>query len=104
MTEINEKKLLSALGFAQKAGKVASGEFAAEKALKAGRAKLAVIDRKASDNAKKHWKDITDTAGVPLVFADEVGRAIGRDAHMIACVTDSGFAGMILLSRSNNEE
>lgn len=104
MTEDRNEKLRSALGFARKAGKVASGEFAAGKALKSGRAKLAVIDESASDNAKKHWMDITGSAGVPLVFAEDVGGAIGRDAHMVACITDSGFAEMILKSRIRTEE
>lgn len=104
MTEYNEDKLRAALGLARKAGRVASGELSAEKALKSGRAKLAAVDSGASENTKKHWADMTASAGVPLVFAEGVGKAVGRDAHMVVCVTDSGFAGMILNSRIKNEE
>lgn len=93
----------SALGLAMKAGSVRSGELAAEKALKGGKAFLAVLDGSASDNTKKRWSDMCKNAGVPLVFADDIGRAIGRDAHMVACITDKGFADMMLRSRAENE-
>ncbi len=92
----DREKLDSALGFAMKAGKVRSGETAAEAALKSGRVFAAVIDRDASEKTKKRWAEACVNLGVPLVEADEVGRAIGRGAHMIACITDKGFAQMIL--------
>ena len=86
-----------------KAGKVRSGEFAASKALKSGRAALAVIDVLASEQTKKHWNEMCSNAGVPLMEVSEPGRAIGREAHMVACVTDKGFAEMMLRSRKENE-
>lgn len=100
---MNKAKLDSALGFAMKAGKVRSGELAAQKALKAGRAFVAVLDENASEQTKKHWSEMCNNAEVPLVFTEGVGRAIGREAHMIASVTDSGFAKMILRSINENE-
>ena len=96
MTPGPNDELRSALGFAMKAGKIRSGAFAAEKAVKSGAAFVAVLDENASDNTKKHWSDICRTAGIPLVFAEDVGRAIGRESHMAACVTDKGFAAMIM--------
>lgn len=96
-----QDKLRTALGFAQKAGRVRSGELAAQKELKAGRAKAVVLDASASENAKKHWREMCETAGVPLLFAENVGRAIGREAHIVACVTDNGFAEMLLRSQVN---
>ncbi|MBR3383448.1 MAG: ribosomal L7Ae/L30e/S12e/Gadd45 family protein [Clostridia bacterium] len=98
------EKLRSALGFAMKAGKVKSGEVAAEAALRGGKAKIAVIDASSSERAKKHWSDMCNNAGVPLVEAEEPGRAIGRAAHMIACITDNGFAQMVLRSIENKPE
>ncbi len=95
--------LRNALGFAMKAGKIRSGAFAAEKAVKSGAAVIAVLDGTASDNTKKHWSDICANAGIPLVYAEEVGRAIGRESHMVACVTDKGFADMITSKAMNTE-
>ena len=34
-------------------------------------------------------------AGIPCVFIDDLGRAIGKDNRMIAAVTEAGFARMI---------
>ena len=39
----NSKKILNLLGLATKAGKIASGEFAAEKAVKSGKAHLVLV-------------------------------------------------------------
>lgn len=98
-----DEKLRSALGFAMKAGKVRSGELSAEKAIKSGRASLAVLDRSASENTAKRWADACAHAGVKLIVADDVGGAIGRGAHMIACIVDNGFAQMILRAHKDIE-
>lgn len=103
MIPADDERISTALGFAMKAGKVRSGEFAAEKTLKSGRAALAVIDKCCSEQTKKHWQQMCNNAGVPLVEAEEPGRAIGRDAHKVACVLDNGFAEMILRSLKKNE-
>ncbi|MBO4562968.1 MAG: ribosomal L7Ae/L30e/S12e/Gadd45 family protein [Clostridia bacterium] len=104
MTDRSEERLRTALGFAMKAGRVRSGELAAEKAVKGGRAFVAVVDTEASALTKKHWQEICERASIPLIFAEDVGPAIGREAHMVACVTDSGFARMILGCRNENEQ
>ena len=44
---------LSLAGLAAKAGKVVSGEFATEKAVKTGKAFLVITARDASENTKK---------------------------------------------------
>ena len=97
-------KLSSALGFAMKAGKVRSGEVAAEAALKSSKAVVAVIDEGASERTKKHWSDMCECAGIPLVEAEELGRSIGRGAHMVACITDKAFAQMVLRSIENKSD
>ncbi|MBO4847939.1 MAG: ribosomal L7Ae/L30e/S12e/Gadd45 family protein [Clostridia bacterium] len=104
MTENKDERLRAALGFAMKAGRAASGRLAAEKALRSGRAMAAVLDSAASEQSKKHWRSICENAGVPLVFAEDVGRAVGREAHTIVCITDSGFARMIMSCRNENEQ
>lgn len=46
------------LGLAQRAGKVASGEFSTEKAVKSKKAFLVVVASDASDNTKKMFSDM----------------------------------------------
>lgn len=92
----------NALGFAMKAGKVASGDFAAEKALKSNRAKLIIMDADASENTKKRWRDACSYRGIPLVTVHDMGRAIGKDARMVAAITDEGFSAMVLKNCSEN--
>ena len=48
-------KVISLLGLAERAGKIASGEFAAEKAVKTGKARLIIVAEDASDNTKKKF-------------------------------------------------
>ena len=94
-------KLHSALGFAMKAGKLRSGAFAAEKALKSGKAFAAVIDSAASESTVERWRAMCMHRGVPLIITENLGRAIGKEEHIVACVTDNGFAGMTLKSQAN---
>ena len=51
-------KVISLLGLAERAGKIASGEFAAEKAVKTGKARLIIVAEDASDNTKKKFSDM----------------------------------------------
>ena len=95
-------RVRSALGFAMKAGKVRSGAFASEQAVKTGKASLTVLDSDSSENTKTRWTEICNNAGVPLVFAEDVGKAIGKENVMVACIVDSGFASMIMRYRDEN--
>ena len=46
------------LSIAKKAGKVASGEFMTENAVKSGGAALVIVAEDASDNTKKKFKNM----------------------------------------------
>lgn len=104
MNDSSGAALRGALGLAMKAGRLRSGNLAAETALKNGRAQLAVIDCEASDNTKKHWSDMCRARGVPMVEVPQLGRAIGRESHMTAVITDPAFAGMILNKLNKNPD
>lgn len=91
-----ETKLRSALGFAMKAGKVAAGEFAVDKALKSGAARLIVVDGSASANTKKQWTDACTFRRIPLIIVNDMGHAIGKPNRMAAAITDENFSDMIL--------
>ena len=51
---MKQDKALAMIGLAQKAGKIVSGEFATEKAVKTGKAALVIVAGDASENTKKH--------------------------------------------------
>lgn len=87
-----------ALGLAQKAGKVASGDFAVRSALKSGKAKLLVVATDAAPNSKKDMHYLAEVAGVTVVellTRDELGFAIGKAKRTALAITDTNFAKMI---------
>lgn len=87
-------KFLNLLGLCMRAGKLVTGEDACIKAIRAGTARLAVLDGSASDNARKALTDACNYRSVPLLDTDseQLGKAIGRDNRKVAVVTESGFA------------
>jgi ribosomal protein L7Ae-like RNA K-turn-binding protein len=87
-----------ALGLAQKAGKVASGDFAVRSALKSGKAKLLVVAEDAAPNSKKDMYYLAEVAGVEVVellTRDVLGYAIGKAKRTAVVITDTNFAKMI---------
>ena len=51
-------KISSYIGFAMKSGKLVSGEFSVEKAVKEGKARVVIVAEDASENTKKKFKNI----------------------------------------------
>ena len=72
-----------ALGLAQKAGKLASGDYAVRSALKNGKAKLLLM------------AEMSDTPVVECLTRDELGWAIGKAKRTAVVVLDNSFANMI---------
>lgn len=101
---IPEKKVLSMLGLARRAGKVVSGEFSTEKAVKTGKAFLAIVAVDASENTQKMFRDMCRFYEVPLCVIgtkEELGHAIGQQMRASAAVTDENFAHTILKMTKN---
>lgn len=95
---INEQKVSSLLGLAQKAGKISSGELAVEKAVKSGQAKLLIIAEDCSAATKKSYRDMTAYYHVELyeLFSKEqLGTYIGKQYRAALAVTDAGFSTAI---------
>ena len=90
-----ETKFFNSLGLCRRAGRCQSGEFAAERAVKAGKAKLVLLEETASENTKARFSTLCAGRNVPLKLVSEVGRAIGREGHVVMAVTDIQFANMI---------
>lgn len=92
---INNKKIYSLLGLAQRAGKVASGEFMTERSVKEGTATLIIVAEDASDNTKKNFNDMANYYKVPICHfgsKEELGHAIGKEIRASMAITDAGFA------------
>ena len=61
-------RVLSMLGLAAKAGKIESGEFSTEKAVKKGFGHLVIVAEDASDNTKKMFRNMCEYYKVPMVI------------------------------------
>lgn len=95
---MKQDKALSMMGLAQRAGKVVSGEFSTEKAVKQRKAKLVVVAGDASDNTKKMFSDSCRYYEVPIYFygdKDTLGHTIGKQFRASLAVLDEGFAKQI---------
>ncbi|MCR5100994.1 MAG: ribosomal L7Ae/L30e/S12e/Gadd45 family protein [Butyrivibrio sp.] len=95
----NTEKIYSLLGLCNKAGKLVSGEFATEKAVKSREAKLVIISEDASDNTKKKFMDKCKFYKVQVLsFGDKenLGHAIGKDIRTSLAITDEGLAKTLL--------
>ena len=95
---MNHDRLTSLLGLAQKAGKLASGESAVEKAVRSGKAVLLIIAGDASGNAKKNFHDLASYYQVAChegLSKDELGLATGKPPRAAIAVTDPGFGRSI---------
>ena len=88
------KKFYSLLGLCQKAGRLKSGEFQTESAIKTGEAWLVIIAEDASENTKKKFKDSAKFYEVECIEAGtkaELGAAIGKEMRTSLAVCDEGF-------------
>ena len=83
------------IGLAQKAGKVASGEFSTEKAVKTGKAYTVIVADDSSDNTKKMFSNMCTYYKVPIHFfsdKESVGHAMGKEFRASLVILDEGFA------------
>lgn len=97
-------RALSMLGLAKRAGKVVSGEFSTEKAVKSGSAKAVIVAEDSSDNTKKLFSNMCSYYKVPLIFygdKETLGHAIGVLFRASVAVTDEGLAKTIIEHISN---
>ena len=88
-------KVLSLLGLAKRAGKVVSGEFSTETAVKSSKAYLVVVSEEASENTKKKFSNMCTYYRVPIYFygkKEVLGKCIGQEFRASLAVTDPGFS------------
>lgn len=95
---MKKDSVLSLVGIAKKAGKIAAGEFQTENAVKSGKASLVIISEEASENTKKKFRNMCTFYEVPAFFygtKEELGAAIGCEFRASLAVLDSGLSEAI---------
>lgn len=98
---MNQQKLMSILGLAQKAGKIASGDFAVQGAIKSGKARLLIIATDASESTKKEYQYLAASRNIEnycVLSKEQLGGAIGKALRAAVVITDEGFIKPIVLS------
>lgn len=96
--QIMKKKVFSYIGLATKSGKIASGEFSTEKAVKEGKAWLVLVAEDASNNTKKMFTNMCTYYQVPIYFfgeKTELGHAMGKEFRASLALTDKGLADAV---------
>ncbi len=91
--------VLSLVGIAKKADRIASGEFQTETAVKSGRASLVMISLEASGNTRKKFQNMCSYYQVPAYLygsREELGAASGTGFRAVLAVTDAGLAEAIV--------
>jgi len=91
--------VLQLLGLAQRAGGVASGEFMTEPTVKEFKSYLVIVATDASDNTKKHFRDMCAFREVPYrEYGDKetLGHAIGKEFRASCSVTNENLANEIV--------
>ena len=92
-------KVYAGLSLAQKAGRVASGGYAAEAAVRSGSACLVLVAEDASGNTKKKMKNMAAYYEVPFYLfgtKEELGHCIGKEYRSMLAVQDEGFAKSLI--------
>lgn len=92
-------KALGMLGLAKRAGKIASGEFLCDKAIKSGQSHLIIIATDISDKSKKAICDACRYYGVEYIqfaLSEELGKFSGGGRKCVISVNDESFKNAIL--------
>ncbi len=98
-------KIEGLLGLCAKSGKLASGEFAAETAVKDGSAKVVIVATDASANTKKLFFDKCRFYEVPCFeygTKESLGHTIGKEMRASIAVLDEGFSKAIIEKLQGN--
>ena len=99
MSQMETDRILKLLGLAKRAGRLKSGSFQTEEAIKGGKAVLVLITADSSEASKKGWIDMCsfyETEYRIFGSKEEMGHALGMEYRAVAALTDEGFAKKIL--------
>ena len=103
---MNEDKVLNLLGLAQRAGKLSSGDFIVEKAMKKKTPKLVLLAGDCAANNEKKYIQLAELHHIPLrkVGSKEtLGTAIGQHVRVVLAVEDESFAKALLKEQDQDD-
>lgn len=92
------QKLKFALGLAQKAGRLASGDLNIESALRNRKAKLLIIAQDAAESSKHNLYSLAEKYSIPvyeILTKVELGLAIGKSPRNSIAILDKNFVIMV---------
>lgn len=98
--KIREQKVAALLGFAQKAGKLVSGDDMIAAAAKKGKILLYVVAYDIGENTKKEFIHMVKKTSVPWgIWGDKahLGYVIGKAPRALVGVTEENFAKALQL-------
>ncbi len=94
------------LGFAQRAGRVASGHAAVLRAIGRRKAKLVIVACDASPRTRRGVEEAAKSGGIPVAFWEsmaDLGMALGKPDRAVAAVCDDGFARALIAALQAGE-
>nr|WP_162990611.1 ribosomal L7Ae/L30e/S12e/Gadd45 family protein [Maliibacterium massiliense] len=94
---MNEDRLRTAIGLAARAGKLASGDTACQKAMRMHSAKLLLIDATASAGTQRRMIQLCQQYDVPYALvpaACMAAQAAGRDTSKLFAIQEANLAQM----------
>jgi len=94
----NKEKVLTMLGFAQKGGKLVSGESAVKAMFDKGQIHLLILAEDLSENRRRFWVNIAERDNVPVLIIGnkhELGVAVGLSPRALLGITDKQMAKSI---------
>ena len=95
MAITNEQRITNLLSMAQRAGRIVSGAFAVEQAVKKKQAVLVLLAGDAAEESKKNFIALTDKFAIPYVYCldrETLGACLGKEFRAVAALVDDGFA------------
>ena len=95
----DSKKVLNLLSLTQRSGKIVSGGFMTEKAVKSRQAALVILAGDASENTKKKFHNMCVFYRVSVIELSDMkslGHCIGRSERSSLAVMDEGLAHAVL--------
>jgi ribosomal protein L7Ae-like RNA K-turn-binding protein len=96
---IINNKIYQLIGLSKRAGKIVSGSFAVENAIRSGKARLVIVSDEASANTVKKFRDMCEYRKVDIIqFGSKkaLGECIGKTERTLLAITDIAFRDMII--------
>lgn len=90
-----DDKFKAILGFARRAGKIVSGESAAQALINQGKAKLLILALDAAPGTKRNFHHLAEKHSIKVIEWGnklDLGIAIGHSPRSVVVILDEGFA------------